>query len=1166
MRNILIRSIVLGALLVAHPHFISAQTFVHPGGLVTQDDIDRIQYLLNMEGDATIKAAFNKLKVNSHAQYTYKPNAQAYVKRGGDGSDNYSIAMNDVAAAYQNALMWRITEDARYADCAVRILNAWAKTCKDIMGDTNASLASGIYGYEFAQAGELLRGYKGWDPADFKAYQDWMRHLWYPRAMYFIVNRHGRTCATNEGGAYFSNWGLCNLLAIMSIGILCDDVSIYNQGLSFYKDDKCGNFTDVPRNPIKDIGNNEFLGNLVVWLHPDPRGPFGYLGQMQESGRDQGHATMAAGLAVDICQTAWNQGDDLYAYMDNRIAAGFEYIALVNSLDASTQVNDSVPFIPYERKGLPTESYTAAQNGLGGWGSGRPYWDRVVAHYEGVKGIPMRYSVKMRDKVGVDGGGGDYGGNSGGYDHLGFSTLTSYRPVSLYPMKGHTPLTLGTRITYNGNTTVDNRINEVQKGSVVTLSPFLPEGVAEDGNWKWETGETTRELTLSAEKSGIYRVIYTSANGTRSIQAFNVAVWGDCTPDIVKPKITVGETTYQDTVISVLPFQKFSLSISTAMYSRGYAVWSTGNTGFNLTVNSIHKDSVFRVEHYNEGGYKTSINFHVKLQYVTPSISVDGGNAVTSNNVAVNPGQNVELKPVTTSGYDGGTFRWSTGHASKNLMMLNIQKAKKLQCYYTLIKNNVTTTDTLDFSISVSKADYQMTDGDYYILKASGDGYLTNTNADPLTKVKPSFMPKNATDSLAQIWTITKETTSDANGRFRIVSKKDGNYINEKGTFGTNAYYPSWNTYTFHALDGENLFSVQNGGSAGTKFWAISGDEIAEGTTALNGYPFMIKSVIPQKEDTTTVPGSNVISYITPAYSINGGASKRGDRISLAPGKGLVLKPIKVTGLNGGTWLWSDNSTESTLDLGTVQNGGVYSVSFTYPEGNMIYVFSCTYTVSLAEDNYAMPSGDYRIRCVSDGSYLTNNGTLKPAFAVLARDSLSQLWTVALDNTTSRYKIVSCKDGRFLEEHGAFNNSSYSPIWNTYLFHYKDEGEKQFAIQNAGSAGTSYWGINNNTINSGYAEREYPFVFELVNPDPSGINEIVSFEAVAYLNWTGDAINVEMDTDGIFRLYSINGSIVNSMECAVGTNVLDISHLPDGTYLGIVQVKDCYKQFKIQKR
>ena len=39
---------------------------------------------------------------------------------------------------------------------------------------------------------------------------------------------------------------------------------------------------------------------------------------------------MALGLALDVCQIGWSQGDDLYSYMDNRIAAGAEHVAALN--------------------------------------------------------------------------------------------------------------------------------------------------------------------------------------------------------------------------------------------------------------------------------------------------------------------------------------------------------------------------------------------------------------------------------------------------------------------------------------------------------------------------------------------------------------------------------------------------------------------------------------------------------------------------------------------------------------------------------------------------------------------------------------------------------------------------------------------------------------------
>lgn len=122
----------------------------------------------------------------------------------------------------------------------------------------------------------------------------------------------------------------------MSVGILCDDVFIYNQAMSYYKYDQAelakANYPWpwAPENTETDKYNgglNEYIDNLVphVAEYAGETGAYGKVGQMQETGRDQGHAQMAAGLAVDICQTAWNQGDDLYSYHDNRIAAGLEF-------------------------------------------------------------------------------------------------------------------------------------------------------------------------------------------------------------------------------------------------------------------------------------------------------------------------------------------------------------------------------------------------------------------------------------------------------------------------------------------------------------------------------------------------------------------------------------------------------------------------------------------------------------------------------------------------------------------------------------------------------------------------------------------------------------------------------------------------------------------------
>jgi len=167
----------------------------HPGGLCTQSDFDRIKVQVNAGTEPWI-SGWNKLVANSHAQTSYQAHPTVKIIRGGNSPeepqpDNYPNAMNDAAAAFQLGIRWKVTGDATFAQAAVNILNAWAGTCTTISGDPNAALASGIYGYEFAIAGEQLRDYSGWATADFKKYQQWMLNVFYPVNYGFLSGHFG---------------------------------------------------------------------------------------------------------------------------------------------------------------------------------------------------------------------------------------------------------------------------------------------------------------------------------------------------------------------------------------------------------------------------------------------------------------------------------------------------------------------------------------------------------------------------------------------------------------------------------------------------------------------------------------------------------------------------------------------------------------------------------------------------------------------------------------------------------------------------------------------------------------------------------------------------------------------------------------------------------------
>ena len=97
-------------------------TFTHPGMLHNAGDINRAKVRVAAGTDPWL-SGWNRLTANSHSQSTWTPRATATIIRGGDG-ENYSLLYNDIAAAYQNALRWKVGGTEANAQCAAGILNA----------------------------------------------------------------------------------------------------------------------------------------------------------------------------------------------------------------------------------------------------------------------------------------------------------------------------------------------------------------------------------------------------------------------------------------------------------------------------------------------------------------------------------------------------------------------------------------------------------------------------------------------------------------------------------------------------------------------------------------------------------------------------------------------------------------------------------------------------------------------------------------------------------------------------------------------------------------------------------------------------------------------------------------------------------------------------------
>lgn len=108
---------------------------LHPGLLHGDEDFKRMRTHKDRE---PWKSGWLRLQANPHASADYKPRAVENVVRGQDrlatAPQNYALLFNDIAAAYANALRWRISDERKHAEKSIEIMNAWSATLMRLSG------------------------------------------------------------------------------------------------------------------------------------------------------------------------------------------------------------------------------------------------------------------------------------------------------------------------------------------------------------------------------------------------------------------------------------------------------------------------------------------------------------------------------------------------------------------------------------------------------------------------------------------------------------------------------------------------------------------------------------------------------------------------------------------------------------------------------------------------------------------------------------------------------------------------------------------------------------------------------------------------------------------------------------------------------------------------
>ncbi len=473
---------------------VMGQPFVHPGGLFTLTDLNRMQTNV-LAGNHPWIDDWNVLITDSEAKSNYSDHATANM---GSSRQNADL---DAHAACLNTLEWYITGNANYANEAVKICNDWSKDVNQVPSGTDVPGLIGIPIAHFAEVGELLRTYSGWSAANFQAYTNMMVQYLYPSCNSFLTTHNG-ACISS----YWANWDACNIEALIAMGVLCDNTNIYNQGVNYFETGA-------------GMGS---ISNAVPYLYDG-----GVLGQWQESGRDQEHAQLGVGELGAACLTAWNQGLDLFSYGNNRLLAGAEYVAHCN---LSYPIS-SIPFTYYDNCAGSGNCYLSI-NGIGRLDD-RPVWELLYNHYVVLEGLVATNVQAMAQVMRPE---------HGSTDHFGYGTLTfTLNPAdSPYPPSPAGPAPAGLTATPGVSQVFLNwsaSSNYTAQGYVVRRSTSINGTYSTISSWNAETSPqfidttavngTTYYYQVAANNQAGVGLYSTPASATPQAAGSLPAAWAD---------------------------------------------------------------------------------------------------------------------------------------------------------------------------------------------------------------------------------------------------------------------------------------------------------------------------------------------------------------------------------------------------------------------------------------------------------------------------------------------------------------------------------------------------------------------------------------------------------------------------------------------------------------
>ncbi|MEU9988212.1 alginate lyase family protein [Streptomyces sp. NPDC048045] len=272
--------------------------FVHPGVTVSQPQLDLARGKV-LAGAQPWKGAYDQMTASPYADLNRTPRPRATVECGPYSDPNLGCTdeREDAIAAYADALAWYVTRDARYAQKAIQIMDAWSATITSHT-NSNAPLQTGWAGSSWPKAAEIIKYTYTGNWAGAGRFATMLRNVYLP-----VVLK-----GSNSNG----NWELTMMEAAVGISVFLDDKASYDTAMTRFRTRAAAyvylaSDGDLPKTvPSQNLNTRDKI--VSYW-----QGQSTFVtGLTQETCRDFVHTGYGISAISHVAETSRIQGQDLY--------------------------------------------------------------------------------------------------------------------------------------------------------------------------------------------------------------------------------------------------------------------------------------------------------------------------------------------------------------------------------------------------------------------------------------------------------------------------------------------------------------------------------------------------------------------------------------------------------------------------------------------------------------------------------------------------------------------------------------------------------------------------------------------------------------------------------------------------------------------------------------